>query len=701
VLLVLNSLGAGGTERSTAVLLPRLVALGIEPTVVCLVQRDGGDEDVVRGAGIEVRVLRASSWPGRVRELRRICAEVRPALVHTAIFDADIVGRLAAWGSGIPVLSSLVNTPYVRERFDDPRIRPSRLRAVQAVDALTLATAVAHVHAVTAGVADHAVRALGVPRHRISVVERGRDLGAFAPESVRPRAMVRADLGIDADAPVLLAVGRVEYQKGFVDLVEATARLRTTYPGLVTLIAGREGNASTEVNAAIARSGTEDMVRLLGPRTDVADLLAACDAFVLSSRYEGTAGAALEAMAAGAPIVATDLAGTADILDGSTALAVTVADPVSLAAGIDKVLTDGEGAARRAETARQVVTSRFDLGRAAREMAGLYATVAAGPARPPSLPLLSLTSLPVGIVAPARPGYLPGDELADESPTLCLSVVVCVHNGADTVAGTLEALADQQWDRPWELVLVDNASTDATPTILASFASTHDRTRVVPAPARLGLSYARNVGVSASRGRSVVFCDADDLPAPGWVAALGDALDEHRLVVPRLEYDELNEPGAAGWSYYQGDGVERMFGVPVASGVSGWRRRLWIELGGNDETLGFSGEDTDMSLRAVIRAGVVPHFVGDAVYHYRRRTDGRSTWRQAHRFGRAQVVLFERWGRTVGARPDQLRLVLATWFDLVRRTPLTRSTGSDRWWWRAGLRSGRLRESLRRGTWYP
>jgi hypothetical protein len=137
VVLVVNSLGAGGTERSTAVLLPRLRDLGVDASVVALTHRDEGDEQTVRDLGFPVEILPGGPLPVRVRTLRARLLARRPDVVHTAIFDADLIGRLAAAGTGIPVLASLVNTPYAPARLDDPNVAAWKLRVLREIDGFT------------------------------------------------------------------------------------------------------------------------------------------------------------------------------------------------------------------------------------------------------------------------------------------------------------------------------------------------------------------------------------------------------------------------------------------------------------------------------------------------------------------------------------------------------------------------------------
>lgn len=284
-----------------------------------------------------------------------------------------------------------------------------------------------------------------------------------------------------------------------------------------------------------------------------------------------------------------------------------------------------------------------------------------------------------------------------------LTVVVPVFNGADTLDEQLQALGTQQWQGSWEVVIVDNASTDATPAIIAAHVADDPRVRTVRADAAHNLSYVRNVGVQASSAAAVAFADADDVVGEGWVAAIGSALARHPLVGSRLEYDRLNPPGtAAGRSAFQATGIGRFCGLPNLAGAGhGCSRELFDRLGGNDERWDDTGEDFDFSFRAKRDLDIEPVFVADAVYHYRRRNDPRAAFRQARRYGRSHVGLYREWGRGDPANRGSQWQAAKTDLWLVAhahhlRHPATRLA----WAWKAGIRLGRLEGSIRLRTLY-
>jgi glycosyltransferase involved in cell wall biosynthesis len=175
----------------------------------------------------------------------------------------------------------------------------------------------------------------------------------------RDRGVTRRALGVGADRPLVLAVGRLHPQKGFDVLVAAAARVRapgqdspgqdSPGQGVCVVIAG-DGPARPGLATAIERAGVD--VRLLGDRHDVADLLRASDVVAMPSRWEGWPLAAGEALAAGVPLVASRVGGLPDLV-GDAALLVPPGDAGALAAGLTRVLADRKFAASLAAAGRR------------------------------------------------------------------------------------------------------------------------------------------------------------------------------------------------------------------------------------------------------------------------------------------------------------------------------------------------------------
>ena len=370
---VVDSLGAGGAERSLAEMLPGLRASGFDMRITTLIRRDKGFHDEVERGGFPVYVLGSRGRLGRVAELRRHLRMERPALVHTMLFEADIAGRLAAARTGIPVLSSLVAVAYDPVRFRDPHVRPMRLRAARSIDGWTARRLTEHFHAVTETVKESAVTVLRVPPHRVTVIHRGRDPVALGEPGPDRRRRIRGRLGISEDAVVVIAVGRQEYVKGHEHLFEALAPLLREHPRLVALVVGRTGAHTARLEERQRSLGLGDRVRLLGHRPDVPDLLAASDVFAFPSLYEGFGGSALEAMALGLPVICSDLPTLRGLVEADrTALVVPPGSPGPLRAALERLLTDAELRRRLGGRGRRVFLERFTLARSVEGMAALY-----------------------------------------------------------------------------------------------------------------------------------------------------------------------------------------------------------------------------------------------------------------------------------------------------------------------------------------
>lgn len=370
VLAVIDSLDQGGAERS---LVDTLVAMGpaVERAIAVFRSSADGFESEARAAGIVVHRVEGG-LARRVRGLRRLERALQPDVVHSSLWNADLASRLALLGRRTPLVCSLVNDTYADARLAGYRPRRRALvEVLRAVDRIT-GRRVDRFHAVTESVRDHHVAALGLDPSAIDVRWRGRDTARYRPSTPAEREATRRALGVDG--PLVVAIGRLEPQKDLVTLVDAVALLRTHEPDLTCVIAGRDGNDGDRIRARIRDRGVETSVRLLGHRADVASILGAADCFVLTSRYEGTAGAVIEAMLCGTPVVCSDLPGTREVsVDGSLARLVPPGDVSGFALAIRSTLAGSDDATL--ERVRASVASRFTIDAAAAGMLELYGRV--------------------------------------------------------------------------------------------------------------------------------------------------------------------------------------------------------------------------------------------------------------------------------------------------------------------------------------
>lgn len=310
VLYLLPNFGVGGAEQSLLVIarhvdrsaaVVHLAALGpprrpIAETVLPRLEELGVDVIELGVAGRADRSPRAL-LVAAVR-LRRLCRELQIDIVDSALFEADLVARLALVGTRRRHVVHLVNTPYDRAVARHARVRgPRRLAIVRAVDAATARLTDRFV-AITDAVAVAARRDLRLRDGALRTVPRGVDLlefPALAPPSPSPDGELR-----------LLAVGRLVPQKGHETLLRAVAAARTAGAAVRLTIAG-EGPLRGELVALAAELGITDVVDLREPTSSVSALHRSHDLFCFPSRWEGQGNALLEAMACARPVLASDI----------------------------------------------------------------------------------------------------------------------------------------------------------------------------------------------------------------------------------------------------------------------------------------------------------------------------------------------------------------------------------------------------------
>jgi glycosyltransferase involved in cell wall biosynthesis len=277
-----------------------------------------------------------------------------------------------------------------------------------------------------------------------------------------------------------------------------------------------------------------------------------------------------------------------------------------------------------------------------------------------------------------------------------LTVVIAARDAETTIGEQLDALAAQEWDGSWEVLVVDNGSTDATPSIVATAAAGWPALRLLSATDGVGPAYARNEGARAASGRALAFCDADDVVAPGWVAAMGTALRTEPFVCGPVDLETLNPPwlvASRGTTGTTGAAVfEDRF--PFASSCNlGIDRAVFLDARGFDEDL-LVGEDVDLSMRLHC-TGIALTFVPAALVRYRYRPTLASTFDRAVAYGMARPLIAERWRARTGDEVVRTR-GLRNWAWLVRHAGLLGSrAGRAQWLWVAGRLVGTARGARR------
>lgn len=272
-----------------------------------------------------------------------------------------------------------------------------------------------------------------------------------------------------------------------------------------------------------------------------------------------------------------------------------------------------------------------------------------------------------------------------------VAVIIPAHNAASTLSAQLAALSSQRTSVSFEIVVVDNGSDDGTATLLKDACNREPRLRVVEANAMKTPGYARNQGVACTTAPLLAFCDADDVVEPGFVEEMARALDEHDVVMGKIDYVALNPP----WLQASrgSTAVDRLGDVDgvfpfVVSACLGVRRDAYERVHGFDEHMRV-GQDVEFAWR-LWQAGIGVGFDDRIVVNYRMRTTAAATFRQARNFGRARMEIRRRMREAGISDVGGIKWRNVLW--LIRHLPGTLGrSGRYRWLNVAGNLWGEIR----------
>jgi glycosyltransferase involved in cell wall biosynthesis len=284
-----------------------------------------------------------------------------------------------------------------------------------------------------------------------------------------------------------------------------------------------------------------------------------------------------------------------------------------------------------------------------------------------------------------------------------VSIVVPFRNGAPYFRDQLEALAAQDFDGEWEVIAVDNGSRDDSRRIAESFVGRLNL-KVVDAPNKVGAGYARNVGARHASGRKLLFVDADDQVAPGYLAAMAAGLHRHDFITSSFDHRALNPE----WVQHAHGPVWRdpddpLFVqadvLPFAGGSIGVSRSAFAKAGGFPEDLPRM-EDIAFSWDVQF-AGTTLHYVPDALYRVRYRNTLLGLLRQGLAGGSAAPLLYRRY-RSAGMTRRSVGNMLRSKARLVVQLLRARSKADlAPLLLQLGREIGRLRGSIRHRVFFP
>jgi glycosyltransferase involved in cell wall biosynthesis len=376
---LITSLNVGGAQMHLYKTVTRFRQEKIASTVISLVP-GGKVAQLLQDQGVPV--LDLEMLPGRPnpRALFRLASmlrRLRPHIVQTYLYHADLVGYLAARWAGVPnILWNLRQSRMDFSRYHRTTDLTVRLCA-------RLSGKVKHILVNSyAGLKAHAQ--LGYDTARMLVVPNGFELNRFLPHPPSYRE-VRQELGLDPEARLVGMLARLDPQKDHETFLRAAQLVSKRFPGAFFLLAGNGLNCDTPAFAKLLAANpiNPERLRLLGERPDTHRILAALDVYVSSSAFgEGFANAIGEAMACGVPCVVTDVGDSAFIV-GETGVVVPPRQPQDLARGIQEVLGwPSTCRASRGAAARARIEQKFDINRIVAQLESFYLDLASPPAAP-------------------------------------------------------------------------------------------------------------------------------------------------------------------------------------------------------------------------------------------------------------------------------------------------------------------------------
>jgi len=343
VLYLITELDTGGAQVALLRLLAGLDRERFSPAVACLYNGDKPVAQAIRAIGIEVfdaRIRHKADLVALVR-LYDWIRHIRPTILHTSLFHANLTGRLLGRLAGVPMIVCSERTMAMESEW---RYRFNRW-TIGLVDRVT---------AVSANVRDFCISHIGLPADKLVLIPNGVEVSETPLISCQE---ARVELGLPLDVPAIGTVSRLDPVKGIGFLIQALARVDSAHLAVVG-----DGPERAVLGSLASSLDVADRVHWAGHRPDVPRLLPAFDLFVQPSLHEGLPNTVLEAMAAELPVVATTVGGTPEVVvDGVTGLLVPPCDSVALAEAIATILRDPGLRRTMGQAGRERVRRYFSL----------------------------------------------------------------------------------------------------------------------------------------------------------------------------------------------------------------------------------------------------------------------------------------------------------------------------------------------------
>lgn len=372
---LIESLERGGAERLLCTNLAHLHRSRFDSVVVHLFRPDRLRAEIdslgIPCIGLELK----SPWDlhGCLWKLRQQFKALAPDLIHTHLVKADIYGRIVGRSLGIPVISTIHESPYYPEVYqDNPDLNRVKYSLIKLVDRLTAQHCVKTFVVVSNFSGKAAREYLGISPRQVRLIYNSLDPEEFEGVPSEAVQALRLKLGVSPEEKVLVNVGRLAPQKGQRYLLMALRAVLTKDPNVRLLIRG-DGPIRGILQAMCLELGIASQVSFIDPVPRISWLLGLSDIFVFPSLHEGLGIALLEAMAMGKPCVASEVGPIPEVVEhGRSGLLVRPRDPDDLATAILLLLDQQDLRREMGERGRQIVKEKFDIRQNVRALEKVY-----------------------------------------------------------------------------------------------------------------------------------------------------------------------------------------------------------------------------------------------------------------------------------------------------------------------------------------
>lgn len=363
-------LSVGGAEKQL-----HLLASSLDPALFKTVVVQLSPNKALRKADVKIGSFELFHFPTRrfygvdgIRQIVRLCRLAKRKkvdIIHTIFEKSEVMGWLVRRLSGIPI--------WITSRRDLGFKRKDLYKKIFRLTAKDCSKCIAN----SVAVKDYAVRQENLSAEKMEVIYNGLELSAY--QNTSPNGRVRKQLNICDGMPIVGMVANFNFEiKGHQFFLEAAKNILNDFSDVTFLLIGDGPLRKNYVHMA-NELGIQKNIRFLGKRNDVPLLMANMDISVLSSMSEGLSNVVLESMAAGKPVVATEVGGNSEmVIDGNNGFLVPPADASALAAAVIRLLKNPEEAGRMGSRGKQIVQEKFTVQAMVRSYEKLYLSLIEG-----------------------------------------------------------------------------------------------------------------------------------------------------------------------------------------------------------------------------------------------------------------------------------------------------------------------------------